>query len=205
MVLPEEVQIYDATPFRVTDLKQWVYCPRILYYEVCLPGVRPTTYKMEAGIETARAEESREERRSLRAYGVKEGKREFNFEVKSSTLGLRGLVDMVIWVEEKGTEQVIPVDYKLSDIPGEHFKVQLAAYGMMLEEMSGFDARVGYLYSMTQRKAEKIRLDKRLREKTIGALEEMQGMLWREIIPMPSKNRARCVNCEFRRFCNDVV
>ena len=53
-------------PFRVTDLKQWVYCPRILYYHHCLPDVRPVTYKMKAGVEAGRAEEGREERRSLR-------------------------------------------------------------------------------------------------------------------------------------------
>jgi hypothetical protein len=27
--------------FRVIDLKQYVYCPRILYYQTALPQVRP--------------------------------------------------------------------------------------------------------------------------------------------------------------------
>jgi CRISPR-associated exonuclease Cas4 len=205
LIIPEVVQIDDKTPFRVTDLKQWTYCPRILYFELCLPGVRPTTYKMEAGTEAAKVEEGREVRRSLRAYGFQEGRREFNVEVVSSRLGLRGLVDMVIWVEGKQGGQVIPVDYKLSDIPGEHFKMQLAAYGLMLEEISGFKAPYGFIYSLTQKKAEKVRLDKRLREKTSRCLEAMQRMLWREAMPDPAASRARCTNCEFRRFCNDVV
>ena len=75
-------------PFRVTDLKQWVYCPRILYYHHCLPDVRPVTYTMEAGIEAGRAEEGREERRSLRAYGLASGEREFNVALRSERLGL---------------------------------------------------------------------------------------------------------------------
>ncbi len=33
----------------VTDLKQYCYCPRILFYMRCLPGVRPLTVKMEEG------------------------------------------------------------------------------------------------------------------------------------------------------------
>ena len=42
-------------PIRVSDLKQWVYCPRVFYYQQCLPDVRPTTYKMKAGVEAGRA------------------------------------------------------------------------------------------------------------------------------------------------------
>ena len=57
-----------AVPWRVTDLKQYVYCPRILYYHTCLPRVRPTTYKMEASIEAHALEPDRERRRSLRAW-----------------------------------------------------------------------------------------------------------------------------------------
>jgi len=68
--MSELIQI--EAPFRVTDLKQWVYCPRVLYYAMCLPKIRPTTYKMKAGIEAGQSEEGREERRSLRPYGLKE-------------------------------------------------------------------------------------------------------------------------------------
>ena len=34
----------------VTDLKQYTYCPRIVFYRYCLPRVRPITYSMEEGI-----------------------------------------------------------------------------------------------------------------------------------------------------------
>ena len=34
---------------RVSELRQYVYCPRIVYYSTCLPDVRPVTYTMEAG------------------------------------------------------------------------------------------------------------------------------------------------------------
>ena len=78
-------------PFQVTDLKQWAYCPRILYYATCLPDVRPITYKMQVGIELGVKEEQREMRRSLRAYGLSHGRREFNVYVTSERLGLRGL------------------------------------------------------------------------------------------------------------------
>jgi len=190
-------------PFRVTDFKQWVYCPRVLYYQVCLPTVRPVTYKMKAGKEAGLAEEGREARRSLRTYGLKEGRREFEAPLFSSTLGLRGKPDMVVWLDD--VREVIPVDYKMSEIAGEHFKLQIVAYGVMLEEVSGYTAKRGFLYSIPRRKAEEVKIDKRSREKLQTALREMHRILRYELMPAPTPNRNKCLACEFRRFCNDVL
>jgi len=189
--------------FRVTDLKQWVYCPRVLYYQYCLPDVRPVTYKMEAGIEAGRAEEGREERRSLRAYGLSEGEREFNVPVASARWGLRGEVDMVITAPRIG--EVIPVDYKLSQIAGPHFQIQLAAYALLLEEARGCTVRHGFLYYIPLRRAERVTIGERLRRKLTIALGEMRGMVATEKMPAPTPNLRKCVACEFRRFCNDVL
>ncbi len=190
-------------PLRVTDLKQWAYCPRVFYYQTCLPRVRPTTFKMRAGVEAGRSEVGREERRSLRAYGIAAGEREFDVAVRSKRLGLRGEVDMVITVAE--TREVIPVDYKLARIAGAHFQLQVAVYGLLLEEMRGAAIQRGFLYSIPLRRAEEIGIDARLRRKVLGAVEEMRRIAESEQMPPPVKNRRKCIACEFRRFCNDVV
>lgn len=189
-------------PFAVSDLKQWVYCPRILYYQLCLPDVRPVTHKMQAGIEAGRAEEGREERRSLRAYGLAAGEREFSVPIHSARLGLRGEIDMVITTPEG---EVMPVDYKLAKIAGPHFKLQLAAYGLMLEETRSVTVRRGFLYYIPLRRAESVPIDRRLREKLAAALAEMRAMLEGEQMPAPTPHLRKCVACEFRRFCNDVL
>ncbi len=191
-----------ATPFLVTDVKQWVYCPRVLYYHVCLPDVRPITHKMEFGVEAGRAEEGREERRSLRAYGLAAGEREFNVYLKSERLGLRGEADLVITTPEG---EVIPVDYKFSTIGGPHFQMQVAAYALLLEELRACTIRRGFLYLIPERRAKVVPLDRRLRAKTLAALDAMQHMLVSEEMPAPAANLRKCVACEFRRFCNDVL
>ncbi len=191
-----------TTPFQVTDVKQWVYCPRILYYHVCLPDVRPMTHKMEFGIEAGRAEEGREERRSLRAYGLAAGEREFNVRLQSERLGLRGEADMVITTPES---EVIPVDYKFSTIDGPHFQMQVAAYALLLEEQRACAVRCGFLYLIPARRAEKVQIDRRLRARTLAALDAMRHMLACEKMPAPADHLRKCVACEFRRFCNDIL
>lgn len=192
-------------PFTVTDLKQWVYCPRILYYHHCLPDIRPVTHKMEMGIEASRMEEGREDRRSLRVYGLRSGHREFNVPLSSSRLGLRGEVDMVITTSDADPEEVIPVDYKLARRAGPHFRLQLAAYASLLEEMRKCTVRRGFLYYIPLRRAETVAIDKRLRQRLSETLDDMRATLEREQMPPPTPHIRKCVACEFRRFCNDVL
>lgn len=201
--MDEQIQI--EAPFRVTDLKQWVYCPRVLYYAMCLPKIRPTTYKMEAGIEAGQNEEGREERRSLRPYGLEEGRREFDVALSSSRYGLRGKADLIVWIDNPPPGAFVVVDYKLSNIAGEHFKLQLMAYALMIEEMSGLTAKCGYLYFIRKRRSEKVLFTPRLREKFLLTLEAMHHMLHTELMPEATPNRNKCLACEFRRFCNDVI
>lgn len=191
-------------PFRVTDLKQWFYCRRIVYYAYCVPDLRPITYKMFYGREAAEEEVLREMRRSLHRYGGLEGRREFEVELTSPRLGLRGKADLVIWVTEPQPEVVV-VDYKNSVKIGKQVHVQIMAYAMMLEEQSHIPATRGFVYLIPKRQAEEVRFSAALRRELLATLEEMRAVLLGEQMPPATEERAKCLACEFRRFCNDVL
>lgn len=194
----------DAEPFtfRVTDLKQYVYCRRILYYHTVLPDVRPVTYKMEAGIAAHTVAQGRERRRTLRAYGLQSGERYFDVPLFSSELALSGELDMLIATET----ELIPVDYKAASREGSHFRLQLMAYGRLLEvTRPGVVVRRGFLYLMQTRTAVEVSFTKQLRRRLDEALGEMRAIAQTQRMPAPTAQCKRCVNCEFRRFCNDVV
>lgn len=198
----------EGITFRVSDLKQYFFCPRIVYYHQCLPKVRPTTFKMQMGTEEGHAEHAREQRRTLRAYGLKRGERFFDIALSSERLGLRGRLDMAIRTDDNvdGTLEAIPVDYKLT--PGRvvtHFALQVVAYGMLLEEAWGIPARRGFLYLIPSRRAKPIDLGPDRREQVRRAVEAMRDIALREQMPPPPHKRGKCVLCEFRRFCNDVL
>lgn len=188
--------------FRVTDLKQFVYCARVVYYTYCLPLLRPVTFKMAAGVEAHERAEGLEQRRSLRVYGLAAGERYFDVALESEGLGLRGKVDMVV-VMEGG--EVIPVEYK--DSPGRmgrNLELQLAAYGLMLEEMGWGRVERGFLYFIPTRRAREVRLTEELKGEVRAMCVAMGEMVERERMPPPTSYRARCRACEFRRFCNDI-
>lgn len=185
----------------VTDLKQWAYCPRVVYYRYCLPLLCPATAKMEASHGAHDQERQREERRSLALYGLEEGRRHFDVRLISDNLGLSGRVDVVI----ETAEEVIPVDYKASTRrPGAHVRLQLAAYGALCEEFFGKPARRGFLYLIPLRRAEAVALGPALRGRMERAVQEVRRMVQTEAMPPLAGSRAKCVDCEFRRFCNDV-
>jgi CRISPR-associated exonuclease Cas4 len=188
--------------FVVSDLKQWAYCRRLVYYFYIMPGLRPETFKMEAGAEAHEREHRRARRRSLRAFGLKEAERIEEVRLESETLGLSGKVDLVL----RQDDQVWPVEYKLSRKlkTASHYRLQLTAYGLLLEEAWGVHAPEGFLYSLVNRKTERVALNSRLRKQVLTAVAEMRATLEEERMPPPTTQRGRCVDCEFRRFCNDV-
>jgi CRISPR-associated exonuclease Cas4 len=188
----------------VTDLKQYDYCPRIPFYRYCLPRIRPITYGMKEGIQSHVEEAAREERRSLRAYGLADGERVFDVLLRSEALGMVARIDLAIRREE--VPEAIVVDYKLSREPaGSHFRLQIAAYALVLEEAWRLPVRRGFIYHMPQRQAEEIAITPSLRNKVLRVRGAILASVLHERIPPPPSRRAKCVSCEFRRFCNDTV
>lgn len=186
----------------VTDIKQYVYCRRIPYYRYCLPAIRPVTYGMRAGIQSHTEQQAREERRSLRPYRIASGERIFDVMLRSDRLGLVGKLDMAVRLEH----EAVVVDYKLSPgAAGMHFKAQLAAYALLLEEAWGMPVRRAFLYHIPDRTAEEVAISSVLRQRVEHATADIQRIVATEYMPPPPANRARCISCEFRRFCSDAV
>lgn len=192
----------------VSDLKQAAYCPRVVYYRYCLPEIRPITDLMQAGQRNHNDESEREERRSLRKYGIEEGERCFDLYLKSARLGLRGRIDLAIAVPNRSSPQAeaVVVEYKDSErASASHFKLQVAAYALLLEEAWEIPVRRAFIYSIPERRAEAVAITPSLRKKVLSLIAELQTSVQGERMPAAPSSRRPCIDCEFRRFCNDVV
>lgn len=186
----------------VSDVKQFPYCPRIVYYSYLLPvRARPTTFKMEEGSRAHERIAALEERRSLRAYGLEEGQRHFDVAVASERLGLRGRLDMVIETDA----EVVPVDFKNSEgAVGLNHKYQLTAYALLVEEVWRRPVRRGFIYLIPQQRAQEVRITSNMRGWVRKALQEVRAAIAQEALPPATRMRGRCTDCEFRNLCPDV-
>jgi CRISPR-associated exonuclease Cas4 len=191
----------NLIPLRVNDLKQFEYCPRIVFYNTVMPLERKTTVKMERGKDEEFRLDALEKRRTLRRYELGSGERRFHVWLESPTLGLSGKLDLLI-VSNKG---YFPVDFKYTrGRPHRNHVVQLAGYGLLVEEKFRTWVDTAFIYLTPVQQVISIGLTEQLKEEVRQRLSEMRTMIHDEILPPATPVRSRCEECEFRNYCGDV-
>lgn len=185
----------------VTDLKQWAYCGRIVYYNRVMPGAGKATYKMREAIAAQDLIEGLEIRRSLREYGLEGAERQFNVWLRDERLGLSGKVDLLLLARE----EVAVVDFKLtSGEPGENHRMQLAGYSLLAEAACGVVARRAFLYRIPDNRVFAIDITEELRRAVAVALDGIRRVGETQWCPEATVVRGRCVECEFANYCADI-
>lgn len=191
----------------VGDIKQYFYCPRIVYFNYLMPGFRPITYKMEEGKLRQKEEEKLEKRRTISRFrlGPKEdlkATKVFNLKLSSQRLSLSGLLDMAILLDK----EVIPVDFKdgsfsKSHIIALHHKYQLVAYGLLLEETYGKVSMRGFIHSLEDDRTRSVPFSEGTKVFLKGKIRKMRRMILREEFPEETQYKGRCRECEFKFVC----
>lgn len=191
----------ETEPVLVTDLKQWWYCPRIVYYRRTMGSPARPTYKMEEGKAAQEMIESLELRRSLKPYGLDKATRRLGVWLQDDELGLAGKVDMVV----EGEEAATVVDFKLSsDEPRENHNLQLGGYALLVERALRLPVKVGFLYRIPDNRLFAVPVDEALRERVLRALGAIRDLSRTQWCPKPTPYRQRCAECEYANFCGDV-
>jgi CRISPR-associated exonuclease Cas4 len=191
----------ELIPLRVNDLKQWDYCPRIVFYNTVMPVARKSTIKMERGKEVEIKLDALEARRTLRRYRLSEGERRFHVWVNSPALGLSGKLDLLI----VAPAACYPVDFKYTrDRPRRNHVMQLAAYALLVEDAIKLPAPAAFVYLTPSDQLIRINVTERLKELVLARLASIRKMVQEGILPEPTPVRARCEECEFRNYCGDI-
>ena len=187
---------------RVNDLKQWVYCPRIVFFNYVMPVEKYSTFKMQKGREAEEAIDRLEKRRKLSEFGLAEGKRRFHVWCSSENLGLTGKLDLMIDAQEG----LYPIDFKFSEqqVYPNHV-MQLSAYGLLLEDRFGRDVTKGFIFLIPNEEIVLVELTEERKQSARECLENIRASIQTERMPEPTEARARCDECEFRNYCGDVL
>ncbi len=189
------------TPLAVTDLKQWAYCPRIVYYQHTMGAAGKPTYKMEEGRAAEEMVERLEARRGLREYGFEGARRRFHVWLTDASTGLAGKLDLLL---EREDEAAV-VEFKLtSGDPGDNHRMQLAAYALLVESVLGLRVRQGFFLRIPDDRVFRMALGAEWRESVLKAMGEMRRVLENEWCPPATGVRGRCAECEYANYCGDV-
>jgi CRISPR-associated exonuclease Cas4 len=186
---------------RVNDIKQYAYCPRIVFYQYCMPVEKKTTWKMDQGKVAEDEIDKLEKRRKLQEYRLAEGHRRFHVWLSSEGLGLSGKLDLLI----DSPEGLFPVDFKLTTgRPHKNHIAQLCAYALLLQDCYQREVTKGFVYLIPNNDAVVFDLTADRKAETQGMIGEIRRMIEREQMPPPTSVRNRCTDCEYRNYCGDI-
>lgn len=168
----------------VSDLNQYLYCPRRYWYLHFFDTQGRNYYRIDG--------KTRHENKASRGQWIDE------LYLESASLGLKGKID-VVDLEDGRT---IPIERKRAE-SGDYYwndEVQIAAYCLLLEESTGESVREGaiYLYETDQRMH--IPITETHREAVRDAIESMQSM-GPDSVPPLTDNPNKCEKCSTRHYC----
>ena len=186
---------------RVNDIKQYAYCPRIVFYQYCMPVEKKATWKMEQGKIAEEKIDKLEKRRKLREYRLAEGQRRFHVWLSSRRIGLSGKLDLLI----DSPEGLFPVDFKMTTgRPHKNHIAQLCGYALLVEDCYNRAVTKGFVYLIPKNDAVVFDLTEERKAEAGAIIGEIRQMIEKEQMPPPTPVRNRCTDCEYRNYCGDI-
>lgn len=184
--------------FRINEIKNYLYCPRIAFYTLCM-GIDRETGLSRAGIEAEATTKVRIKRRRHAVHAAAEGVRHFDVLLASHRHQLVGRLDEIV----ETPEGVYLIDYKDTTKDFGYWSAQMYAYHLCAEEM-GWRVLGSYIYSIPSRKYFAAKETAQHQKQLAVLLKDVQRMVADEICPPPSSVIGKCRVCQYARFCNDV-
>lgn len=165
----------------VSDINQFLYCPRRLYY---------LQFYQTQGINEFLVDGRKNHSKHGRRGGYI-----FELYVHSDRFGLHGKIDLI-----DCSDGMKPVERKRGDRFFENDVIQLCAYGLLLEEYLEKPVGVGIIYLFGTNRRHEIPLSDSLKDKTIQIIEDIRSMK-PEVIPGFANNPNKCTKCSVKLYC----
>lgn len=191
----------DLTPdryLRINEIKNYLYCPRISYYALCLRLDRETDLS-RGGIESEQQTKRLMKRRKQALHAVHDGIRQFDVHLVCSRYLLVARLDELI----ETAAGVYLVDYKDTDKDYGYWKVQMAAYQAAVEE-AGMRVLGCYVYTIPAKKYHPVVIQPSDLHKLEAIVFALRDMVTVERCPPPAEQIGKCRSCQFANFCNDI-
>lgn len=190
----------------VTDVKDYVYCPRVVYFRRVLRArERMGSQQSDARERHVRLHAKEARRRGIVPHSreLAHGEKSFGVRLVSRRLGLQGTLDCLVRI---GGEYV-PVDYKFTESDRgrvwTHHKYQLVAYAMLVEDNLSTTVRRAYAYYVPEELLAPVPVTQSSREFVKKILTRIRRIVRSEEPPAVRVDPSRC-SCGLRWVCGRV-
>lgn len=191
----------DGDSITVSDIVQYFYCPRKIYFLKTLGVPVVVRAKMEYGKEV----HERERRRMLertQIYGFERSEVEEvlqGLQIEDLEIGLRGKVDVVLKLR---TGEFIPVDTKYTDEVWvqKQYRKQLHAYALLLDHRFKTNVVTGVIYFSKQKETRTIKITEEDKRALRRNIEYIKRIIASEVMPR-GVSQEKCEYCEVKKYC----
>lgn len=196
-----------AEPFvSVTDVKHYIYCPRIIYFERVLHAEPVFGSQQKEGREKHEEYIRKELRRKDAVYYSPDfvGAEKLLFvSLNSPRLGLTGQLDCVI---KTAKDEYIPVDYKNMSsnkcrVWMDH-KYQLVAYGLLVEENYGTVVKRGFVNYIPEKLILRVEMAPTMKTHVKRVIRHIKRIIKEETLPPIRVAKRKCTGgCGHKEIC----
>lgn len=196
-----------AEPFiSVTDIKHYIYCPRIIYFDKVLHAQPVFGSQQEDSKELHEDYVKKELRRKDAVYyspDFIEAEKLLFTSLSSSALGLQGNVDCIIKISNG---ERIPVDYKNMASDKEHIwmdhKYQLVAYALLIEENFGTIVKRGFVNYIPESLVLQLEITPTMKSYVKRVLGHIKRIITTEELPPIRVAKQKCGGgCGYKHVC----
>jgi CRISPR-associated exonuclease Cas4 len=188
-----------------TDVKHYLYCPRIVYFDRVLHLEPQLGSQQEESLELHKEYMLKELRRKDAIYYSPdfENAEKFLFVPLSSSLGLQGVVDCIIKTKRG---ELIPVDYK--NMPSNHGRIwmdhryQLVAYSLLIDENYGVQVRRGFINYIPDGLILSLSITPTMKTYVRRLISHIRTMIRDERLPPIHIAKQKCTGgCGYKEIC----
>lgn len=185
----------------VNLIRQFHFCPRIVYYTL-LTNIKPVYPKhVELGLKYHEIQEKLSKNRKFKKLKIDYQKIVLNKFLEDIELGIYGKVDLALISKE----EVVPVEFKFikSKKPSYSHILQLFGYGSLLKKhFNKKFERMAIIYSNNV-KVFNIGATKKQMEDFLKTIDEIKKIVNIAVLPDSSASESKCLQCEYLNFCDD--
>lgn len=182
----------------VVDVRDYVYCPRVIFFKNVLHLKERVTEAMLYGKESHEEPPIAPLAPKLRPAKIIKG-----IELISHRLKLRGKVDMII-ITKHG--EYVPVEVKWSeanrDVPKRQHKAQIVAYAILIEENFNTTVKRGLIYYSRSKRFLETSLTSRDKWQVEKYIKQIYQIIKSEEIPYTRQDLKHCQDCGYKHYCN---